>query len=636
MQKDLSNSKFSHQYYDLYQLKKIKNEEFSQIFEEILKFPASELNFVQKDIKYSYHYRYFSNYIFYDTNGLGVKTIVVEKKYTCQTFLDDYINYYANCYTEYGKNCRRVHFFKKNFDENVFQEMVYYGNNGKYKKNWESYLGCIIIRPLPKGIIGITYLKTYEKNVSRNRYYTALSLHTINLYGTTLEISTMPFMEQDSNVGACASTALWMAFQKTSELFHTKKPSPSEITLLAGSDSDNTGKFFPNKGLSVAQICNAIYNNGLCSEVRYNAVKNKMSYRSWLQGFVYAYLKAEIPILLGVEIEDIGFHLITLNGYRFKFDNEITQTKLFCKSQFISKFYAHDDQIGPFSRLKFNEGNEEYFLRTSWWKTNVDWKSSRRKIRDYFKEENNSYNCKPTCLIIPLDRKIKVQYEDVKDKISIIDYLFDICLNESFVWDIFLIKSNTYKEQIKKQVKSKETLQRLLYTSLPLYIWVAQAYVKEYYEEPIFDFIFDSVEMPYDGKPFLSNIYSTSFKDCLEKVDIEIRKLFSDDIEDTAYKKLVEYTDNMYSIYRKIDIEDKDNSHEIIEEAIATDDKAIAEIQKAEIPDVKTLKNNNEADSINAIIEKTESLSIDEDKVVDEITNECKWFKERNTNGEKF
>jgi hypothetical protein len=199
--------------------------------------------------------------------------------------------------------------------------MLYSGNNSNstnknpYSKFWESYSGCIVIKPLPTGIIGVTYLETYSGDEERHRHYTTINYQTINLYGTSLKVKTMPFIEQDSKVSSCASAALWMAFQKTSELFHTKKPSPSEITLLAGFDFFNTGKFFPSKGLATEQVCKAIYNNGLHSELRTHNIDS-----SFLQGFVYAYLRAEIPILLGIEIENIGWHLITLNGYRFKFD----------------------------------------------------------------------------------------------------------------------------------------------------------------------------------------------------------------------------------------------------------------------------------------------------------------------------
>jgi hypothetical protein len=541
--------------YNLYRIKEIRGEEdvnIPRFFEDIFKFPKEELDFVPQDIKPSFHYRYFAKYLYYDNNGLKIQTVVVEKKYTCLTFLEDYVNYYAKCYTKYDKNCRRIHLFSADFDETTFQNMLYRGNNNDNKGNphidyWNSYLGCIVIKPLPKGIIGVTYLKTYDGDKSRNRHYTAINTQTINLYGTSLELNTMPFIEQDSNVGSCASAALWMAFQKTSELFHTQKPSPSEITLLAGTDSDNTGKIFPSRGLDIAQICKAINNNGLHSELRDKNNEEVLKDRSWFQGFVYAYLKAGIPILLGIEIECVGLHLITLNGYRFKFDNDkIAQEDFFYKSQFITKFYTHDDQTGPFSRLKFNKGNDEYFLRTSWWKENVDWSKSREEIVKYFKNEDNCYNCKPDCLIVPLDRKIKVSYEEVVDKVKIIKFLFSnfFFFNMSFKWDVFLIKSNTYKKQIKEQVKEKENLRELLHTSLPQYIWVTQACIhldnEKHEEELIFDFIFDSVEMPYDGKPFFVNIYSESFRKNLSKFDVQIQKLFHNDIENTIYKLLVE------------------------------------------------------------------------------------------------
>jgi len=630
--------------YDLHQLKNIKNVEIPIFFERLFKFPEDDLNFVPQDIKPFYHYRYFMNYLFYDINGLRVETIVVEKNYTCLTFLEDYVNYYAKCYTKYGKNCRRIHLFSTCFHEATFQNMLYWGNNNENKDNpyinyWNSYLGCIVIKPLPRGIIGVTYLKTYDGDKPRNRYYTAINPQTINLYGTSLKLKTMPFIEQDSNVGSCASTALWMAFQKTSELFHTPKPSPSEITLLAGTDSDNTGKIFPSRGLAVAQICKAINNNGLHSELRYS--KKVMKDRSRLQGFVYAYLNAEIPVLLGIEIKSVGSHLITLNGYRFKFDNKKITKKFDYKSEYISKFYAHDDQTGPFSRLKFNIENDEYFLRTSWWKENINnWEKSREEIIEYFRNEDNYYNCKPTCLIVPLDRKIKVSYEEVIDKIKIIKFLFSNFLNNiSFIWDVFLIKSNTYKEQIKKQVKKKENLRELLHTSLPQYIWVAQAYIpykenSEHKEELIFDFIFDSVEMPYDGKPFLANLYSESFKKCLPQFSVQIQKLFSDNIENTIYKLLVEKSQIIDLDNINLDNIDLDDILDDILQDIDIDlddiskDKTINDVLQYKImDDISRLgksndKSNQQDKTIDDILCKTNKAIDDISDNLDDVTKD--------------
>jgi hypothetical protein len=190
--------------------------------------------------------------------------------------------------------------------------------------------------------------------------------------------------------------------------------------------------------------------------------------------------------------------------------------------------------------LKFNEEDSEYFLSTSWCKEHANYNQSKQKIKNYLNKEDNYYNCKPTCLIVPLDRKIKVSYEEIIDKIKIIKFLLSEYLNTNFRWDIFLIKSNVYKEQIIEKIRQKENLNNLLYTSLPQYIWIAQAYDKKYSEEPIFDFIFDSIEMPYDGRPFIVNIYSESFKINLCNFDIEIQNIFDNNFNNSIYKILVE------------------------------------------------------------------------------------------------
>ncbi|GHU90043.1 hypothetical protein FACS1894155_07870 [Bacteroidia bacterium] len=303
-----------------------------------------------------------------ETNGLGIGTIIRENDYTCLNYLDDYANYYARCYTLYEKHCRRIHFFSETFQEEYFSNML---QDPKHK-TWKTYQGCMVIKPLPKGVFGITYLNTYQKqNAAKNRYYTCLSLKKINLFGHELEIETMPFKEQDGIVASCATTALWMAFQKTSELFNTKAPSLSEVTILAGDKTSNSGKIFPSKGLEVYQVCKAINNNGLISELRTDLANER-----YFKGYVYAYLKGNVPILLGLRFPSNEEHLVTINGYRFgQSSNEIKYI-----SDKIERLYVHDDQIGPFTRLIIN-GNQnitikedgenisyDYDLTTSWWK----------------------------------------------------------------------------------------------------------------------------------------------------------------------------------------------------------------------------------------------------------------------------
>jgi len=567
--------------YNAYDHYNVREDNFFQIFEKILS--TFNVNFIQQDITSTYHYRYFSNYLFFDKNGLKSQTLIVENNYTCLSYLEDFKNYYSQCYTPYEKTCKRVHFFSEKIGKKVFENMILNGEKNQYKKFWQSYLGCIVIKPLPKGIIGVTYLKTYDGDEERNRKYTAVNKYQINLFGTTCELTTLPYIEQDGVVGTCASSALWMAFQKTAELFNTQKPSLSEVTLLAGDDLDNTGKIFPSKGLEFSQVCKAIFNNGLISELRQIQVidkeeKDNLFYKlfdeiptprcpeirhiydkgieisneakseqilpsydfRWLKGFIYAYLKTEIPILMGIDIEDFGAHLIALNGYRLNFEvSEERKKNIEYNSDYVSKFYAHDDQTGPFSRLKFQK--DEDLLLTSWWNKNINFENikSLEDIWDFYENDDNYKKALPLCIIVPLDRKIKVTYDDILDKVVILKLLFKHYLKVDFFWDIYLTKSNKYKQELKKENlygENKKKIKSVFLKSLPQYIWVVKAYNKEVF---VFDFIFDSIEINPSGQPYSSNIYNLTFEGFINK-EIQLKRLFENDLKKTVYRILVE------------------------------------------------------------------------------------------------
>lgn len=179
--------------------------------EEVLKYALSypELYTVEQ-IETKIHFKYLLNYLFYDIDGLNIKTIVIEKNYTSESYLDDYFNYYSKCYHSYKKQCRRIHFFDTSFEKQKFIEVL---TINKKEEIWSSYQGHIVIKPLPKGVIGASLISPY-KNKDK-RYYTATREYNVTLFGKKLKIKTMPYQEQDSIVGSCASASLWFAFHIT-------------------------------------------------------------------------------------------------------------------------------------------------------------------------------------------------------------------------------------------------------------------------------------------------------------------------------------------------------------------------------------------------------------------------------------
>jgi hypothetical protein len=461
--------------------------------------------------------KYFYNYLFNDSDGLKARLILIEKDYTSQAYLSDYMNYYATCYRNYSKQCRRIHFFEQSFTKEYFVEMIV-SDDDSYKEVWDSYLGYVVIKPLPTGIIGTTLIKTYSDK--EKRFFTSVRNYHVNLFGKRLSINTLPYQEQDGVVGSCASSALWFAFQKTGHLFKTAIPNPGDITIAAGYDSFHTGKSFPSTGLEVRQICKAILSTGLMSELRF-LDKSDISDCAYLKSFVYAYLKMGIPVLLGLEIEDNGSHLVTLNGYRFSPQDNAGcvryDDQLFLKSDEIIKLYAHDDQIGPFARLDFlHDQNTDFQFNTSWWKDVASDLVSKAKV---------------FCIIVPVKNSIKVTFDDIEEEVYNFEYALLASLGNNssvkIVWDIFLTGNNEYKDEIRTilindvaGVYDPEAI-GVLFESLPQYIWVAKAFLKtDAGDFLLFDLIYDAIDVNFKSNPYSANIYDKAFKEVLEESEI--------------------------------------------------------------------------------------------------------------------
>jgi hypothetical protein len=311
-----------------------------------------------------FHFRYLLDYFADTHDALAAKMIVIESDYVSRSYLNDYSSYYSLCFSdEYKKKCKRVHFFNIRFTLDEFKSDIV-DNINKFINN-DTYLGYIVVNNLPTVIIGATVLKTYHNN--SHRFYITRECE-VSLFGKKLRIQSLIFQEQDKVVSACATTALWIAFHKTSSYFQTQHPSPSAITTSAKNSFSYSGRIFPNKeGLDHFQIGNAIESVGLVFELR-----NKVELKNprIVKSFIYSYCKLGLPVLLGLNINNKGRHLITISGFRYGPMNDANQEPEDIKmiANNINMFYAHDDRIGPFSRLPISPSERtDGIIETSWW-----------------------------------------------------------------------------------------------------------------------------------------------------------------------------------------------------------------------------------------------------------------------------
>lgn len=451
------------------------------IFEETSPFGSS----IQKENHLEYFFEYFK--------FVSCKTIIIEEEYIDRDFLEDFALYYVRCFKDYGRKCRRLHFFSSDFCIDDFSAHLKSRNFEFENILKSSYLGFTVLKKLPQTIIGRTCLISYPQE--GGRFFTIIEQYSANLFGIDLNVHSLPFQEQDSVVAACATSALWSAFHKTGKMFQHPIPSPALITKQA-SELTSYGmgekRDFPNHGLTVEQMAYAVKKISL--EPLLFSTDDTFS----IKANIFAYLNNSIPIILIFELYDIvtneglGLHAVTIAGYKLEdiVKSKSTSPTQILKSNFISKIYVHDDQIGPFARMGFTdkiikEGEKKSPLLTTSWKDNNG-------------DRGNVFAI-PRALLIPVYHKIRIPLQFVYEK-KVSGFMDFISLIANFIsadgkliWVIKLETTNSYKNAILESTILSEPIRiKLLTESLPHYIWIVSC-VEE--EKPLFDLIFDATDL---------------------------------------------------------------------------------------------------------------------------------------------
>jgi hypothetical protein len=446
-------------------------------------------NFSSKElINSKNHFLYFKNYL--GPDGLDAKTIVIEENYISKDYLDDYTLYYASCFQDYSKFCKRIHFFKSNFETQDFEQIIEKQDTEDSIQFWTNYLGFIVVKPIPFTVIGYTVLKTYSNGRDYNdRNFWGTRDYKIHVFGNEITINSLAFQEQDSVLAACATTAIWSMLNKASTDYHTILKSPSLITKDADNTSPDGSRLFPNSGLNLLQICQAILNSGLVSEIKQadialndlnGAFLGRFVSNHYLKKILNAYSAIGIPIILVIYVPNggqHGLHAITVSGFKMKKPAHINPSdETSWISDNIETFYAHDDQWGPFARIKFI-GDAE--IETPW---------------TVFDEQKR--NTLVSSIVVPLYPKIRISFEDIEIIVlgldRILSFFFDGNIKSDLIWDIKIEYSENFKKFIKTSNLDSEPKLNKLTTSQPKYVWIASCYVGEI---RILDFTFDATNV---------------------------------------------------------------------------------------------------------------------------------------------
>lgn len=470
--------------------------------------------------------------------------IVYEDKYIDRSFMEDYTQNYARCFEKYEKVCSRIHFFVYPEEKekptgndslkNILLDALDH-NNKEYICN-NNYLGFLVIRPIPNTFIGKLCLKacTTKDNKVLNKEY------KVSLFGINLSVRTIAFQEQDKFFSACATSALWSFFHAHNKCNFGDVPSASTITKIAL--NNQMQMTFPSKGLATNMIGDCINHFGLA--VRYvdfstkekkgnntdedafvekkdsqdtNSIQNESRFDLKLfKEYVYTYTYSELPLILGVDVKDKGYHAITILGYEIKNP---------CDKGFYSHnikyIYFHDDRVGPYTKAYIDENGIHI----------VDFSG---KDRD---SEFGVY--KPIVLFIGLYSKVRIPYSLIKNfcgtitKLSLLqeEMLKDEKIRQklspdtikevfnSLSYNIRLVSIESLKEEIlHSNIKNKSNY---LTKNWPKYIWqLTVSYAKQH----LFDLLFDGTDIE-QGKIYLDSIDFDDFG-ILEIIKLYIKKRF--------------------------------------------------------------------------------------------------------------
>ncbi len=292
---------------------------------------------------------------------LGAKSLVVEERYIDRHFIEEYALYYARCLGNPRNYCHRIHAFSSDIDDSTLHRSVERCVRGERKRVEaalnRSYLGFIVVRPIPSVPVGRTILKPLQNVLARHVRTT--TRYKVHLLGLELRVDGLAFQQQDQAVAACATTAVWSALQRLCRNEGARPPTPSAITEAAAKHLLPFGRPIPSPGLNLEQISEALRSFEFAPHI-FQSKGNFLVFKMCL----HVYLRSGIPVILGIFPLDEGRegHAVAAVGYRE--DRRVSGRVPHDSYTFsvenlrYSKIYIHDDRVGPYARAILGAGEK--------------------------------------------------------------------------------------------------------------------------------------------------------------------------------------------------------------------------------------------------------------------------------------
>lgn len=431
---------------------------------------------------------------------------VLEHPYIDLDFLHGHAGFYDLGFPIHPISCARLHFFSGN--EALFDELVYEcelgTNNAALKAKLDlEYCGYCVLRPTASYVVGRTAVRfdvrpvdewsgvipAMEAEKGGIPCLTAWEEHAAHLLNTRLTVQSPAFIQQDPNLGRCATASLWVATHLMAAKCGTHRFHYGTITRQAvgGGDSlHDTSVLYdpsdPEDGLTPFEIRRAFAETGANSfaSAPFPDATAVESYLKVTQD-VYSFVESGYPVLffLGSETDGVAGHVVVAVGHlmpRITRLKEMLPVKPlmarfgcscsdrhFMVGNATRLYYVNDDAYGPYNRIEFGVPEEGLLAKVS--KKGKEMRLHRGRRKEAF------------CLkavVTPIPAIVRTRStEPLAELLRYFDWRY-AGMHKScfFIWRSVLVEGPTFKLSVCSRQYSNRLREWYASVHLPRYVWL--------------------------------------------------------------------------------------------------------------------------------------------------------------------
>lgn len=391
----------------------------------------------------------------------------LEYPYVDKVYRDSYYNYFASKYKNYNRNCIRISLFSTPVSQNDFS------NSDSHTKLQNSILGYLIIRPLENHPLGRSFLSPLA--VKSKNILSALADEKILLGCHQLRCSGFSHISQDTETMSCAESSIWMLIEYYSAKYKEYKPVlPSDITESITKNSFR--RLLPSDGLTIYQISQAIKEFGFSTKIYFKDNYAGEDVGSFFK-YLYYYIESGIPVVLGLGTDKGDGHAVVAIGHEESFTLKSTNVRNIADPKTI-KIYVNDTGLNC-EKIIIMDDNHNPFASVPFEDPGILYK------------DMNLNDLKIKYFIAPLYNKIYLDAEKAYKTFEsvITDKIIGLQENNDkkpYVIRFFLTSAKSFKNRLSNMPQmNSEMKEKLIYTSLPKFIWIGEITDNDLYAQEL-------------------------------------------------------------------------------------------------------------------------------------------------------